>query len=290
MESSVKKTNKVAESIERGKELRQQGLVEKAISEFESARQQAPKNLMALNQLTTLYTMQENWQEVVNCCYQIISLRPNNVGAYLRLANASAKQNNLYAAVGYFQKAIQLEPTKLKPGDYKELGDILTRLGSSEMQINQTNEAIVAYQKVVELKPDLPAPVHIKLGDAMQKQKRFVQAIASYKKALQVKPDLKEMVYIKLGQAQMEVALFDEAIGSFEKAVELKPDLASAFRNLGYAYQQKGLLDNAINNYQKAIKLNPDGRGLYILMGDVLTQQGRVPKANEYYQKAESMK
>ena len=289
MPSPVEKTEKVAKNIERAKELKQQGSLDQAIDEFNTALKQAPKSFVALNQLAILYAMQENWQEVINSCYRILGLRPNNATAYLRLAKACAKQNNLYGAVAAFQKAIELDANAVKASDYKQHADILTELGSRKGKKTQADEAIAAYQKALELKSDLPARVHIKLGNALQKEQRFGEAIESYKKAFQVKPDQSESIYISLGQAQMEEGLIDEAIANLQKAVQMKPEIVNVHRNLGNAYQKKGLLENAMAHYQKAIELNPKAVGSYRLMGDILRQQGRTSEADKYYQRAKSI-
>ncbi len=290
MASSVKeKATKVAKNIERGRKLKQQGSLHQAIKEFNTALQQAPKSLVALKQLSILYAMQENWQEVVNCCHRIIGWRPDDASAYLQLAKACTKLNNFYGAVAAFQKAIELDANAVKARDCQEYGNLLIQISSQKAQNAQGDEAIAAYQKALELKPDQPARVHIQLGDTLQKQGRFAEAIASYKKAFEVKPDIGEVVYIKLGKAQMEQGLLDEAIANFQKAVEKKPDMLSVHQNLGDAYQKKGLLDNAISYYQRAIELKPDRGGLYRIMGDILIKQGRVSEATQYYQKVESM-
>jgi len=290
MPSPTKKTAKAAQNIKQAKELKQKGSIDEAIQEYNKVLKQAPKNFKALNQLVVLYTMQKKWQEVINYCYQIIALRPKYVPGYLRLAKALIKQDNLYGAVAAYQKAIELDANAVKAADYKQYGDILTKLGTGKAQKIQVNEAVAAYQKTVELKPKTPASVYLKLANTLEKQKRFAEAIASYNKLLEVKPELGKRIYVNLGTAQMKQGLLDEAIASFEKALETNPNLASAYGNLVTAYRKKGFLADALNNYEKALELKPNTSSLHRIMGDILTEQGRTKEAAQHYEQAKSTK
>ncbi|NEQ76624.1 MAG: tetratricopeptide repeat protein [Okeania sp. SIO2C9] len=289
MSSSFKEAAAAKKNVEIGKQLKDQGSLQEAIAKYKMALKLTPDNIQALTQLSSVYEAQKNWEEVIKCCRKIVALQPNNSRAYIRQARALKQQNKIYGAIAAFQEAIEMDKNVLRAQDYKELGDLLVQLKSSENQQAQANDAIAAYQKAIELKPDFSHRVYISLADTLQKQERFEEAIASYQKALQVKPDLGAGVYAKLGNAQLKQGQLDQAITTYRKAIELDPDSVAANQNMGNALQQKSLFNDAMNCYQKAIELNPNAPGLYRLIGDTLTKQGKTHEASQYYQRAASM-
>ncbi len=232
-------SSSLEEVMEMGKQLKEKGSFKEAVAQYNMALKLTPNNIKALKQLALVYEAQENWEEVVKCCRKIVAFQPNNVRAYLRQAKALKQQNKLYGAIAAFQEAIEIDKDILKAQDYKQLGDLFVQLKSSENQKAQVNDAIAAYKKAVELKPDFPPMVHISLADTLQKQERFEEAIVSYQKALEVKPDFGPGIYLKLGKAQLKQGQLDQAIATYQKAIELDPSSVAAYQNLGNALQQK---------------------------------------------------
>ena len=124
------------------------------------------------------------------------------------------------------QKLTRLYPKSLK---------LWNLMGASAAQIGQLDEAILAFQKAVSIKPD------------------YVEA------------------YINLGNAFQEKGNLEEAITSFEEALSIKPDYAEAYYNLGNALNHAGKRYEAIQAYNKALSIKPDYLEVYYNMGIVLT-------------------
>src|SRR5208282_3900669 len=83
------------------------------------------------------------------------------------------------------------------------------------------------------------------------------EAIVHYQKALQIKPDFAE-AHINLGNALHQKGNVDEAITHYQKALQIEPDNPEAHNNLGNALFQKGSVDEAIVHYQRALQIEPD--------------------------------
>jgi tetratricopeptide (TPR) repeat protein len=66
-------------------------------------------------------------------------------------------------------------------GAYNQLGNALQGLGESE-------QAIAAYQKILEINPNVAA-AHFNLGSIWQMQGKYEEAIAAYQRAIKLKPD-----------------------------------------------------------------------------------------------------
>jgi protein O-mannosyl-transferase len=128
-------------------------------------------------------------------------------------------------------------------------------LGTVLLQKGLPDEAIIHFQKALEIKPD-DAGAEANLGNALLQKGELDDAIAHYDAALEINPgDAK--VHYNLGSALLHKDQPDKAIAQYQKALEIDPRFADVYNNLGIAFFQKGQLDEAIGQYQKALEINP---------------------------------
>ncbi|MDR3268472.1 MAG: tetratricopeptide repeat protein [Tannerella sp.] len=144
-------------------------------------------------------------------------------------------------------------------------------------------QAIAAYQKAIELKPD-DAEAYYSMGNAYCKQGNYAQAIAVCQKAIELKPDYAD-AYGSMGTAYYYQGNYAQAIASYQKAIELKPDFAVAYYSMGTAYYYQGNYAQAIAACQKAIELKPDYAEAYGSMGVAYYAQRNYSQAIAAYQK-----
>jgi tetratricopeptide (TPR) repeat protein len=129
-------------------------------------------------------------------------------------------------------------------------------LGIALFGNGQVDEAIVEYQKALEIAPDYLV-AHYNLGNALLQKGQVDEAIVQYQKALKIAPDFTE-VHINLGNALLKKGQMDEAIIQYQSFLEINPNNALAHSNLGVALFQKGQVDEAIAQFQAALQLKPD--------------------------------
>ena len=129
-------------------------------------------------------------------------------------------------------------------------------MGNAFKDQSKLTDAILCYQKALEIKPDF-SEVYNNMGTAFQGQGKSTDAVSCYKKALEIKPDYVS-AYYNLGNAFQEQGEFNEAISYYQKTLELRPDYAEAYNNIGAMFQEQGKLSEAISCYQKALGLKPD--------------------------------
>jgi len=161
-------------------------------------------------------------------------------------------------------------------------------LGVTLRQKGKVDEAIIHYQKALQITPDY-ALAYINLGNALLQKGNVDEAIVHYQKALQITPDYAE-AYINLGNALLQKGNVDEAIVHYQKALQIKPDYAGTYYNLGNALLQKGNVDEAIVHYQKALQIKPDYAEAHYNLGDALIKKGNMDEAIVHYQKALQIK
>jgi tetratricopeptide (TPR) repeat protein len=81
------------------------------------------------------------------------------------------------------------------------------------------------------------------------------EAIVQYQKALEIKPDFAE-AHNNLAYSLLQIGRVNEAITHFQRALEIQQSY-EAYYNLGCAFRQKGMAAEAMASYQKAIELQP---------------------------------
>jgi tetratricopeptide (TPR) repeat protein len=128
-------------------------------------------------------------------------------------------------------------------------------LGNALLSTGGVDEAIIQYQKALQIKPD-KVEARINLGNALLQKGSVDEAVDHYQKAWQINPNNAETHY-NLGNALLQKGSVDEAIAQLQKALQINPDYADAHNNLGCALIQKRSVNEAITHFQKALQINP---------------------------------
>ena len=172
---------------------------------------------------------------------------------------------SLIALYNNGQLALVVEQAQNLTKQYPKAFAVWNLLGASAAQIGQLDQAIVAFKRVLAIKPDY-ADAYNNMGNALKEQGKQEEAIEAYNKALAIKPDYAE-AYNNMGNALKEQGKLEEAIEAYNKALAIKPDYAEAYNNMGNALQEQGKLEEAIEAYNKALAIKPDYADAYSNMG-----------------------
>lgn len=178
-------------------------------------------------------------------------------------------------AIGYFQKALALEPNS---------ADTRFGLGDALHQEKRIDEAIVQFQKVLALKPDF-AKAWYNYGYCLYQKGQLDEAMVQCQKAINLKPD-DALYHNFMGNLLLRKRRIDEAISQYQTAVKLKPDYAEALNNLAYLFFCAGRTDEAIAGYQQAAKYDPKNPAVYFNLGNAFHQKLMATNAMDCYQKA----
>jgi len=196
--------------------------------------------------------------------------------------------NQLVNLYNQGQLAAVVEQAQALTAQYPDAFSIWNILGAAAAQTGQTDKAVNALKRVIDINPDL-AEAYNNLGNALKEQNKLDEAITSYSKALSLKPNYGE-AYNNMGVALKEQGKLDEAIAFYNKALSLKPDYSEAYNNMGNALKEQGKLDEAIAFYNKALSLKPNYGEAYNNLGVALKEQGKLDEAIVSYNKALSLK
>jgi tetratricopeptide (TPR) repeat protein len=160
---------------------------------------------------------------------------------------------------------------------YNSLGLVLFQRG-------QLDEAIIQFQKALEIDPDY-AEAYGNLGSALVQKRQLDEAIIQFQKALKINFNNAE-VHNDLGSALAQKGRVDEGMLQFQKALAINPDLALAHNNLGNALFQKGRVDEAMVQYQKTLEINPNLALVHNNFGNALFRKGQLNEAIDQFQEA----
>ena len=179
-----------------------------------------------------------------------------------------AKRLKDYAvAVQHFREAAAVdEKQDVIWGNLAEAlaGLVTTKTGADREQAG--NDAIDAYLKAIELKPD-PA-YHNNLGLLLVRLQRIEEGKAELEKAAQLSPENAGTYYFNLGAVMVNTGNTDGAISAFTKATEAQPDFANAYYQLATVLvgtaemKEDGSVIPApgtVEAYQKYLDLEPTG-------------------------------
>lgn len=157
-------------------------------------------------------------------------------------------------------------------------------LGLHRYHSNRINEAIVAFQAALQIKPNEPS-YHYYLGAARFKQGSLDEAINELRAALKLKPD-ESKYYSHIGLIYLEKGRFDEAITEYLTAISINPGDPGIYNELGNVYYKKGMLNEARNAYKTALRLNSGDPELHNNLANVLADLKITPDAIHHYQSA----
>ncbi len=231
-----------------GVALRDNGRLDQASAEFREAIHLKNDYATAHNNLGAALSQQGRQDEAIGELREAIRLKKDDVEAHYNLATALAAKGRLDEAIAENHVAMQFRPDD--PWPYWNLGLLL------KGHKDHLDEAIAAFRKVTELKPDF-ADAHQQLGFALSRAGRLDDALPEFRQAIHLKKDFAD-AYYNLGttlhrRGRPDEA--DEAIGAYRKAISLKPELARAHCNLAMLLERKGQFSEALEEFRRGDRL-----------------------------------
>jgi tetratricopeptide (TPR) repeat protein len=139
--------------------------------------------------------------------------------------------------------------------DYSELGDAYYRLG-------RLDEAIMALQKALSIKPgqsavtDLLGNIFFKKGVQALQAKQYPQALDALQKARDYDPK-NGYVFYNLAETYLFQKNYVEAEKALNEALALLPRSQEALQRLGFVYEKEKKWDQSLAAYKKANEINP---------------------------------
>ncbi|MFQ5431784.1 MAG: tetratricopeptide repeat protein [Nitrospinota bacterium] len=199
-----------------GRVYKAMGEIDKAEGFFVEAVTYNPRYIKVQQSLAELHLERGNEAEAIRYLKQAATISPNDSARQISLGKLYLKNGLFEEAEKAFQYAVKSDPKN---------AELQTQIGEIYLENGQAERAAEAFRGSL----GLIETVHVynRLGIALRRKERYKEAIEEYKKALRVEPD-NEVVYYNLGRALLEENQKYDAIGAFRKALELNPDFNEA--------------------------------------------------------------
>jgi len=168
------------------------------------------------------------------------------------------------------------------------LGCFFNNLGNSYNEVGDTEQAMLALERAVEINPTL-AESRMNLGNIYLKKDRINDAIDEYEAALEIDPG-NAKTHNGLGNAYTKRGRLNDAISQYMRSVELEPDFTEAYKNLANAYCEQEKFGQAVAQLKQAIILEPEDPNLHKQLGDVYSRMGDYEKGISQYKKSLEIK
>ncbi|HUI84720.1 MAG TPA: tetratricopeptide repeat protein, partial [Candidatus Binatia bacterium] len=153
-------------------------------------------------------------------------------------------------------------------------------LGRAYLGLGQTERAISAFQKQVEINP-YDQYVYNNLGQAYERQAKYSEAIRQYQKQIEINP-LEPYAHGNLGRLYLGQKKFAEAVPELEKAVDLLPKNPVMQIELGQAYIGNNQTEKGMAAFEKAINLSPSPLVWNNIAYSLSEQNVQLDRAGQY--------
>ncbi len=231
---------------------------------------------------------------------------------YNLLGSIEAALKNPKDAVGYLERAVELDPRESHFFD----------LGHQQLLNYSLKEAQATFQRGVQRYPEA-ARLWMGLGTAYFAQARNEEAVTAYLRAAEKNDDPQVLrflgnAYLTLNNPRDDVASrfrryrqthpddawanfyegynlsragdAEQALPLLQKAVRIDAKLAEAHLELGNVMSRQGRADEAVAAYQAAIAANPQYQQAYYRLGQTLMKAGRQAEAEAALKKHEELR
>ena len=285
-----------------------QGQASKLIDEFAKIElSQASAKASLQMSLASAYAIQGKTEASQAALKAALLAEPGYAPALIAQARQKASKGEFDGALAMTEEVITKYPKSHEA--WKLKGDILLYAKG------QVNDALTAYRKTVEIKPDFlegntavitlllqqanltDAATQIgqlKKFSANHPQTKYLEAQLAFQKkdfklarelaqqVLKVVPDYVPGLQLA-GAVELQLKSNVQAEGYLSKAVQLAPDLALARRLLVISYMRSGQPAKALATLLPALNRNDVDPGLLTVAGEVYLQNGDIKKAEEYF-------
>ena len=174
---------------------------------------------------------------------------------------------------------IKLEKVKSPVSDSVNL----IKTGRDLLNAGQYEEAITKLSEAISADPSNPVYYYYR-GVAFERSENSDKAVMDYQKAAELKPDF-TMPLSRAGVIFAKKGDFEKAVEFYKKATDLGEKDPETFYNYGICLVNIGNSSEAKMVFEQLLTLDPNYSDAYYRLGIVYIGQGETEKAKEFLQK-----
>ena len=164
-------------------------------------------------------------------------------------------------------------------------------LAESYSALHQAKQAEEAYQKAIQLRPDLPG-LHLALGEVYAQAAEWDKAEAEFRQEAKLRPGSAETAY-QLGSALLQNGHPDEARKQLALSDRLQPDMPQTLYALGKAQAMHGDNAQAVEALTRVVTLEPTGSlaaQAHFALAGIYRKQGKLADAQRETEQFQKLK
>jgi tetratricopeptide (TPR) repeat protein len=208
------------------------------------------------------------------CCQQALAADGDHADSLHLLGLLSLHARQTDHAVEWIARAIRQDP---KP-------EYLASLGTALQQQGKHEEALKAFDKAVQLRPD-DAELWRGLGNVLLELQRYDHALLSLQHVLKLNPRHQDAAY-KSGVLLHQFGRFEEALAHFNRCDELLPNHAPTLQGRVRALFGLKRYQEALADGRRVHELDPVNADICNYIGACLQSLGREQEALPWFDKA----
>ncbi len=292
------------------------GKLDRAESDLQSVLRATPEDYRALDLLGVIRVLQQREAEAQQLFRHAIQKKSDFAAAHAHLGLLYIQQGRLEEAVPQLHEALRIDPARRDASDAlvrilqdqarsaavageseKALAymvdarnyapdnpDVQFQLGTIALQMSLWQDAVGAFQRVLELRANEPVALY-NLGRAFMGLSRFEDARRQFAHYVEVRPD-DASGHCALGMTLAALERVPEAREQFERSLALQPVQTESFYRLGLIDLDAKDLDEAARNLRQVLAREPKHAGSLSALGRVAFEQKRYAEAIDLLQQA----
>lgn len=231
-----------------------------------------PRNVQAMLAIARLKTRAgAPTEQVVESFTAAIQSNPSEVQPRLALVNFLLANKDVKAALQAAQQADAAVPDQV---------DIVEALGRAQAASGDTNQAVLTYNKLIQLRPNTAEP-YLRLADALWAAGKRDNSVETLKRALLIEPEHLQ-AQRALFDAYLSLNRPDDATTVARQIQKQRPDQPLGYLLEGSVPASKRKWDQALAIYRGGLKVVPDSADLAERVHVVLTLMGQRAEATRH--------
>ncbi len=207
-----------------------------------------------------------------------LELDPQNFRTLTGIGSLALSRHQFHQALDWGKRAQPLNP--YNAGIYGVIGDAQVELGNYP-------DAFAAFQRMVDLRPDLTSYARISYARELQGNRPgAIEAMQAAVDAGALNSEAVNWARVQLGNLYFDQGEYAQAEQAFQAALDSTPDYPYARAGLGSVRAAEGNYADAITLYTRAVNTMPLPQ-FVITLGDIYAAAGRPDNAARQYALAE---
>jgi tetratricopeptide (TPR) repeat protein len=262
-----------------------------AIAAYQRSVDLEPGDVHTLDALGQALLANNQLDDALRQYKQLAEADPENPEAFVHIAEVQRRQGKFEEALTTIRKARKLDPTSLEAG-YNEglLLDVLGRFDEATQtysaMVDLTSHANGAYTD--EEKNNRSIFLE-RLGAIYLEENKPEQAIAAYQKMIDMGGESAQRGYQGQVDSYRDARQFDKAIEVSRKAVAADPKNRDLKLMLAGELADQGQADEGLNMARSLLNNTPDDRVVWIALGQIDIRLRRWKDADDCFVKAEPL-